>query len=180
MNTLISDSGITRIRMTADVRKVFDRASEPHWFFPEGIFVEQFDSLFNTEVTIKADTAWNFTDRELWQLKDNVRVDLADGTQINLEELFWNQSEGRFFADRDRFLEIREPNGNIARGWGFEASQDFTTRRIYRPTGEMWIVDNLPPPAYETPFEEFDEETPDNGAEEEAEEEIEEEENAEM
>ena len=60
VNTLISDSGITRYRLTAQTWLVFGRAKEPYWYFPEGIYVEKFDTTFHTEASIKADTAYYF------------------------------------------------------------------------------------------------------------------------
>ena len=57
VNTLISDSGVTRYRIQAKEWRVFDKADEPYWYFPQGIFVEKFDSGFNTESFILSDTA---------------------------------------------------------------------------------------------------------------------------
>ena len=39
VNTLISDSGITRYRIEAAEWIVFGKAKEPYWYFPEGIYV---------------------------------------------------------------------------------------------------------------------------------------------
>ena len=144
VNTLISDSGITRLRMMADMWKVFDRATEPHWFFPEGLYVEQFDSLFNIEATIRADTAWNFTAQQLWRLRGNVQMQNVDGDEFDTEELYWNQAEGRIFSDK--YIEIRQIDGTIMRGYGFESNQAMTEYRIFRPHDSRFpFVDNQPP-----------------------------------
>jgi len=34
--TFISDSGITRYKLIAQKWLVFDKAKDPHWYFPEG------------------------------------------------------------------------------------------------------------------------------------------------
>ena len=52
VTTLISDSGITRYKLVADNWQVFDKAKEPFWYFPEGIYLERFDSLFQVEAKI--------------------------------------------------------------------------------------------------------------------------------
>jgi LPS export ABC transporter protein LptC len=130
-NVLISDSGVTRIRMIADMWKMFDRAAEPHWLFPEGFYVEQFDSLFNIETTIKADTAWNFTAKDLWRLRGNVQIENIDGDEFDTEELFWDRSKERFFSDK--YIEIRRGNGTIIRGTGFESNQSMTEYAISKP-----------------------------------------------
>ncbi len=57
ISTLISDSGITRYRLNTKKWLVFEKAAEPHWYFPDGVYVEKFDTLFRAEASIKADTA---------------------------------------------------------------------------------------------------------------------------
>ncbi|MDR0332785.1 MAG: LPS export ABC transporter periplasmic protein LptC [Dysgonamonadaceae bacterium] len=131
VNMLISEEGTTRMRALADVWEMFDRATEPHWFFPEGIYVEEFDSLFTIVTTIKADTAWNFTAKELWQLRGNVKIVSISGDEFETEELFMSQSEERFFSDK--YIEIRREDGTIIRGTGFESNQSMTEWTIRRP-----------------------------------------------
>src|SRR5690554_3176856 len=52
--TLISDSGITRYKLETENWQVFDKAKDPYWYFPKGIYLERFDSLFQVEATILA------------------------------------------------------------------------------------------------------------------------------
>ena len=162
VNTLISDSGITRYRMTADMWKVFDRAAEPHWFFPEGFRVEQFDSLFNIEVTIIADTAWNFTNQQQWRLRGNVHIQNVAGDEFDTQELFWNQAQERFFSDK--YIEIRQADGTLMRGYGFESNQAMTEYRIFRPHDSRFpFVDNqLPARRFNEEEEWRDDETDEN------------------
>ena len=60
VSTLISDSGVTRYRLNAKEWLIFGKAKDPYWFFPEGIYVEKFDTLFQSEASIQADTAYNY------------------------------------------------------------------------------------------------------------------------
>ena len=78
VNTLISDSGITRYRIEAAEWIVFGKAKEPYWYFPEGIYVEKFDTLFHSEASIKADTAYYFDKKGLWHLIGNVEVERGE------------------------------------------------------------------------------------------------------
>ena len=41
ISTVISDSGITRYRITTPRMLIFDRAERSHWFFPKGLHFEQ-------------------------------------------------------------------------------------------------------------------------------------------
>ena len=68
VSTLISDSGITRYRMKADEWLMYDRKVPPYWAFEKGIYLEQFDSIFKVEASIKADTAYYYNTRKLWKL----------------------------------------------------------------------------------------------------------------
>src|SRR5690606_18845692 len=79
VTTLISDSGITRYKLIADVWKVFDKAKDPYWFFPEGIYLERFTPDFNIEATVSADTAWYYSNKDLWRLKKNVHIENMKG-----------------------------------------------------------------------------------------------------
>ena len=66
--SLISDSGITRYRLNAKEWLVFGKAQEPHSYFPQGVYVEKFDSLFNVEASVKADTAYYWDKKGLYKL----------------------------------------------------------------------------------------------------------------
>ena len=83
VNTLISDSGITRYRIEAAEWIVFGKAKEPYWYFPEGIYVEKFDTLFHSEASIKADTAYYFDKKGLWHLIGNVEVESLQGERFD-------------------------------------------------------------------------------------------------
>ena len=56
--TLISDSGVTRYRINTEEWLVFDRKNPPYWAFEKGVYLEKFDSVFNVEASVKADTAY--------------------------------------------------------------------------------------------------------------------------
>lgn len=60
VTTLISDSGITRYRVNTAEWLIYDRKKPPYWAFEKGIYLEKFDSLFHTEASIKADTAYYY------------------------------------------------------------------------------------------------------------------------
>ncbi|MDD4631878.1 MAG: LPS export ABC transporter periplasmic protein LptC [Proteiniphilum sp.] len=130
VTTLISDSGITRYKLVADVCKVFDKAKEPYWFFPEGIYLERFTPDLSIEATVTADTAWYYNDKELWKLKKNVHVENMKGELFDSEELYWDQKEERVYSDK--YIEIKRGVTEI-KGYGFESNQAMTDYRIFRP-----------------------------------------------
>lgn len=128
--TLISDSGITKYKLIAKNWKIFDKVAEPYWLYPDGIYLEQFDSSFAIEATVKADTAWNFTTKKLWLLKGNVYIQNRLGDEFRTPELYWNQNEGRFYSDK--YIEVKK-GLTETKGYGFETNQALTEYKIFHP-----------------------------------------------
>lgn len=136
---LVSDSGITRYKMVYDVWMVFDKAKEPYWYFPEGIYVEQFAEDFKIESTVEADTAWYYTDKNLLRLKKNVHVENIKGEQFDSDELFWDRQNGRVYSDA--YIEIQQGESRLS-GYGFESNTQMTDYRIFNPRdGRFPIVE---------------------------------------
>ncbi len=130
VTTLISDSGITRYKLVAANWQVFDKAKEPYWYFPEGLYLERFDSLFQVEAKIYADSAWNYTEKRLWRLKGNVDIRNMEGEMFLSDELFWDQQEQRVYSDK--YIQIKRGDTEL-KGYGFESNQEMTEYSIFRP-----------------------------------------------
>lgn len=139
INSLVSDSGLTRYRLNAKEWLVFDKAKDPYWYFPEGIYVEKFDTLFQTEASIKADTAFYFSKRELWRLVGNVKVESLQGEKFDTSELFWNQKEGKVYSDK--YIRI-EQEDKIITGVGFESNQEMTQYKIFNSKGTFPVSES--------------------------------------
>lgn len=138
VNTLISDSGITRYRIEAAEWIVFGKAKEPYWYFPEGIYVEKFDTLFHSEASIKADTAYYFDKKGLWHLIGNVEVESLQGEQFDTSELFWDQKKEKVYSDK--YIRIQQKE-QIITGVGFESNQNMTRYMIFNSQGEFPVED---------------------------------------
>lgn len=127
---LISDSGLIRYKVIAKTWEIFDRAKDPHWFFPDGLYVEQFDTIFSIVATVKADTAWNFTSKKLWQLKGHVVIRNKLGETFKSEELFWDQRQQKVYSKK--YVEVFRPDKMTLHGMGgFEANQQMTEYRFW-------------------------------------------------
>jgi len=142
VNTLISDSGITRYRVKAKEWLVFGNAKEPHSYFPEGIYVEKFDTTFHTEASIKADTAYYFDKKGLWRLIGNVEVESLQGERFNTSELFWDQKAEKVYSDK--YIRIQQKE-QIITGIGFESNQNMTRYRIFNSQGEFPVEEEAIP-----------------------------------
>ena len=132
ISTLISDSGITRYRLNTKKWLVFEKAAEPHWYFPDGVYVEKFDTLFRAEASIKADTAYYYDKKGLWKLIGNVKVSSLAGERFESSLFFWDQRREKVYSDK--FIRIEQAE-RVITGIGFESNQSMTLYKIFNPQG---------------------------------------------
>lgn len=130
--TLISDSGITQYRITTDLWEMYQEASEPFWSFPEGLFLEQFDSVFNVKASVRSDSAKYFSNRQLWQLDGHVTILNTNDEVILTQQLFWDQRDHKVYSDS--FIHI-ERKDRILEGFGFQSNERMTVYELSRPMG---------------------------------------------
>ncbi|MDR1919459.1 MAG: LPS export ABC transporter periplasmic protein LptC [Tannerellaceae bacterium] len=130
--TLVSDSGVTRYRANAKEWLIFGKANEPFWYFPEGLYLEQFDTLFQVKSSIKADTAYYYEKQELWKGIGNVEMKNLDGEYFTTSLIFWDQKSQRIYSDK--FIRI-EQQDKVITGIGFESNQSMTEYKIFNTTG---------------------------------------------
>lgn len=100
VNTLISDSGVMKYRIISERWDVNEVKQPPHWFFPRGMFMEQFDEKFHAEAYIQSDTAYYYTTLKLWHLIGTVRVRTIDGVRFSSEELYWDQNRHELYSNK--------------------------------------------------------------------------------
>lgn len=139
---LISDSGYIRYKLITQTWDVYDGADDPYWYFPNKIYVEQYDddTLANVVGIVKADTVWNYTNRKLWKLKGNVYIQNALGETFLGDELFWDERKQKVYSDK--YIEIHSPGKGILRGQKFESNQQMTDYKFYKVGGtELYLKD---------------------------------------
>lgn len=139
VSSLISDSGITRYKLITNEWLYFSKAKDPYILFPDGIYIEQFDSLFQTEMTIKADTAYYYEKREFIKLIGNVDItNVKKGERIETSLLYVDQKQKDRTFYSDRFIKItKSEEGMITTGIGFEANQNMEKHRIFNQQGQF-------------------------------------------
>ena len=131
---VVSDSGRIRFKYEAPTWLVFGKASEPYWFFPDGVYAERFDSTLQVEASIKADTAYNYERKKIWELKGNVDISNLKGERFQTSQLFWDQNKEEFYSDSF----IRITNGeSVNTGIGFRSNQDISIYEIYNSTADI-------------------------------------------
>lgn len=134
VNTLISDSGVTRYRIEAPLWYMYEgeNTQDPYWYFPQGIYVEQFDTLFVTETMIEGDTAIYYKKPQKWLLSGNVHIENAEGKKFYTQQLYWDQQAREIYSDSA----IRIVDGEeVIEGVGFKSNEQITKYVILRTTG---------------------------------------------
>ena len=141
ITTVISDSGITRYRISAPSWDIYDRASQPYWEFPKGIHLERFDQNLKVDANIKSKYAKFNENEQTWELRGNVKAINLQGELFETEQLFWNQRQERFYSDS--LVKITQPT-RIITGIGFESDQTMSKYSIKRPQGIFPVDDKDP------------------------------------
>lgn len=132
VETLISDSGITRYRITSPIWYVYDEIELPYWRFPRGLYLEKFNPLFQKEATIRCDSAIYFKNEQLWRLDGNVDISNTAGDKFLTNQLFWSQRDHSVYSDS--FIHIEQPN-RVLEGYGFTSNEQMTKYQIRRVQG---------------------------------------------
>ncbi len=141
VTTLISDSGITRYRISAHKWDIYDKAVPSYWEFSDGIYLEKFNEDFQIEASLQSDYARYDDVAQIWELDGNVKAMNLKGEQFNTQQLFWNQQTGRVHSDSA--ITVTRENSVIV-GVGFESNQDMTQYTILHPQGVFPIKDDNP------------------------------------
>ena len=138
VTTLISDSGITRYKIVTEEWMIFDKKNPPYWAFEKGVYLEKFDTLLHIDASIKADTAYYYDKKKLWELKGNVQILSQRGDKFETEQLYWDEKKKTVYSDK--FIKIEQEDKTIT-GYGFESNQELTDYVIKNTTGSFIIED---------------------------------------
>jgi LPS export ABC transporter protein LptC len=141
VTTLISDSGITRYKIVTEEWIINDKKNPPYWAFEKGVYLEKFDTLFHIDASIKADTAYYYEKKKIWELRSNVQIQSQRGDKFETELLFWNEKEEKIYSDK--YIRISQED-KIITGYGFESDQNLTEYQIKNTTGVFTVEDKAP------------------------------------
>jgi LPS export ABC transporter protein LptC len=132
VTTLISDSGYIRYKIVAEEWDIFDKLDPSRWAFEKGIYLEKFDTLMHKDATIKADTAYYYDMKKLWELRGHVHIQNQKGDKFDTELLYWDEKREKVYSDK--FMRI-EQEDRMLTGYGFESNQQLTDYTVYNNTG---------------------------------------------
>ncbi len=127
VQTVISDSGMTRYRIAAPLWNMFEEAKEPHWTFPKGVKCEELNKNYEPVTSIKCDSAYFDKNNALWTLTGNVRISNVNNDLILTDQMTWDQRSHQMYSDA--FIHI-EKQGRIIEGYGYESNERLTTYQL--------------------------------------------------
>lgn len=123
--------------MIAGKVKQFDNGDRE---FPDGIFVEFFDSTQQITTTLSANNAYYFRSTNKWRAQGKVQLkSMVKDEQLNTEELFWYPATKKVYTEK--FVTIRT-GSEVIYGTGLDADQNLTNYQIRRVEGEFEVDEN--------------------------------------
>ena len=132
VQTVISDSGNTRYRITTKTWLMYEEAAKPHWIFPSGVIAEELGPGFKTVTSVKCDSAYYDEQKRLWSLNGNVRITNVNKELILTDQMYWNQEEHRLYSDA--FIHI-EKIDRVIEGYGYDSNEKLTTYQVHKVKG---------------------------------------------
>lgn len=131
VQTVISDSGNTRYRITTRRWDMYEQAKRPHWIFPKGVVAEELDKKppFRTITAVRCDSAYYDEQLQRWDLRGNVKITNADGSLLNTDQMFWDQKTQEIYSEA--FIRLQK-DGRIIEGYGYRSDQRLTTYTLRR------------------------------------------------
>jgi LPS export ABC transporter protein LptC len=126
-----SDSAVVKMRMEAPRQLEFGNGDRE---FPEGLYLEFYEEGVMTS-TLRADYCYYTKDDDLYKATGNVIVKrVANGDRLDTEELYWSYKDEEVFTDKNVII---QQGGELIKGIGLEAKQDFSYYKILEVTGTL-------------------------------------------
>jgi len=133
---LLSDSGKSKVRLTATEVNRFLNGGRPYFIFPKGIKVEFFDVNLQVESIITANYSRYDEQTKLWEAKGNVICrSLKKHEELRSEEMFWSQNESRIYSTK--FTRVINADGNFTGDGGFESDQSLNRWKLIGSKGTV-------------------------------------------
>lgn len=138
VETKISDSALVKIAIRGPKQVNFQNGD---FEYPEGLYIEFYDSLGNVSSTIKANRGYFIKAENVYKVEEDVEVmNYTSGEKLNSEELFWNPKKETVYTDK--FVNITTDT-EIIKGVGLTADQDFSNYQMGKITGIISIEEDF-------------------------------------
>lgn len=132
----ISEDGVVRYHVIAEEWKIFDRLNM--YSMEKGVLLETLDSAMQIESSIVADTAYYYSQDEIWELRKNVHAENTKKEKFDTHSLFINNHLNKMYSDSLIHIEQEK---QIITGIGFESNSRLTDYTIRHTEGIFPIKD---------------------------------------
>lgn len=136
LESLVTDSGSVKYKLITPKLIQYDKKEEPYVDFPDGLHFLSFSADKEVTAQIKCNNARYHSQKELWELNNNVEAINEKGDVLNTEQLFWDAKKHQIYSEK--FVKITTQS-QIITGYGLEANEDLSWYEIKKPSGEIEI-----------------------------------------
>ncbi|NOQ24051.1 MAG: LPS export ABC transporter periplasmic protein LptC [Bacteroidales bacterium] len=133
---IYSKNALIEVKIISKQINRYADIEEPYTEFPEGLFVEFYDSTQTVTSSIKANYCIYDQTNKLWTAENDVVSISDEGDTLNTEFLIWDEKKGKIYSDT--YVRITNSDG-IIHGTGFEANQDLSDIKIKNTTGVISV-----------------------------------------
>ncbi len=126
VQTLVSDSGRIKVRVTAEEYQAFKKDTISYWLFPHGLFVEQLNQETQTnDSEIFCKWAKYLDEKEFWELRDSVVAKNQKGEVFESDLLYWDAKKKKIYNNNE-FTKITQGDNDVIYSFGIDAKDDFS------------------------------------------------------
>ena len=134
--SIYSDSTVIQYKLNTPKLVYQENANPPYIEYPQGVYIEKYDAQMKITASIRSNYAKYFIREQRWEAKNNVIAVNAVGDTLKTEQLLWDENKGKIYSDE--FVKIIRAD-QIMTGIGLEANQDFSSWKITKPKGTIYI-----------------------------------------
>lgn len=160
VQTILSDSGMTKYRITTPTWLVFEDQKNRHWEFPDGLIAEELDAHnFDVKMSMKCDSAHYDRNTRMLNLVGNITIHDNTGGEITCDSAYYDEEKAlwslnsmvtitntdggkietnQMYWDRkankyysDSFIRMQEQE-KVLEGYGYESNDRMTNYKVKR------------------------------------------------
>ncbi len=139
INLKHTDSGKVVLHLISNKMVDFSNKDFSYTTFPKGLEVHIYDDK-QQKTTITSDYAIIYSDTDLIDLRENVKIVTHDGKVLIAKQLYYDQKTEWIFTNDEYKYEAEDGGYNIGKG-GFDANQDMSIFSSLDNDGQQYIDD---------------------------------------
>jgi len=158
VQTLLSDSGKTKYRITTKTWLAYEDQKDPHWVFPDGLIAEELENQSNVvKMSMKCDSAHYDRNTRMLNLVGNITIHDNDGGEITCDSAYYDEEKtlwslnslvtitskdgskietNQMYWDRkankyysESFIRMQSQE-KVLEGYGYESNEKLTTYKV--------------------------------------------------